>query len=295
MFAQIQTVQTAENNKNEYINNFTEKDKIYILSFIDFLSQVSFDEIGLNKKQSDSLINELKETIEYEKIKESLSTREYFWNNRKISSKDRFYLKDLVRYLKDALNQIKKGRKDMLITANIRSGKSVIPAIFKVTWGLFSLIKNIVTTWINPIDMGLAPIAIPNSIKNIISGSVEIHNLTKKEYDINSEVVQDAIKYIESRINQIDYMIQEVLKRDSWDDEDLKFQDEMLSQIRIWILEFNKMVRDIADIKEYEKTLLDNYAYFIEMVILDNYRNNGSSSKSAWTYDPILGDWYDPY
>ncbi|WP_416755307.1 hypothetical protein ACM0K4_03140 [Mycoplasma sp. VS42A] len=183
----------------------------------------------------------------------------------------------------------------MLITANIRSGKSVIPAIVKVTWGLFSLIKNIVTICIDPVDMSLAPIVIPSSIKKIISGSAEIYNLTKKEYDINSEVVQDAIKYIELRIDQIDYMIQEVLKRDSWDEEDLKFQDEMLSQIRIWILEFNKMVREIADIKEYEKTLLDNYAYFIEMVILDNYRNNSSSSKSAWTYDPILGDWYDPY
>ncbi|WP_416755308.1 hypothetical protein ACM0K4_03145 [Mycoplasma sp. VS42A] len=111
MLAQIQTVQTTENHKNEYIDNLTEEDKIYILSFVDFLSQVSFDEIGLNKRQSDTLINELKETIEYEKIKESLSTRVYFWNNRKISSKDRFYLKDLVRYLKDALNRIKKRQK----------------------------------------------------------------------------------------------------------------------------------------------------------------------------------------
>ncbi|MHA3838952.1 hypothetical protein ACX1NB_00040 [Mycoplasma sp. HF14] len=95
---------------------------------------------------------------------------------------------------------------------------------------------------------------------------------------------------IEDKVDEMDKMI----KKNSKDFENRIFQADALEQIKIWISKFNEMVKDITGIK-YQKTLLDNYIYFIDILIWDNYHYNSSSAKSSSLYNPILGDWYDPY
>ncbi|MHA3795898.1 hypothetical protein [Mycoplasma sp. VS30B] len=290
---QLQQEYTSS-EQNDAFNNLNEEDKIQILLFVDFLSQVNLEAIGIKNEQKNQLILDLKNELEYEEMKKSLETRKYFYQARSINKRDQFYIQDLTRYLRDAIKHLKKGRKDMLITGSIYPGKSLIPGIGKVVIGLFSLIKSICTIALNPMEIGLSPITIPNNIKNIVEGSIDIHKLTQKEYDVYSDIVQEAIKYIEDKVDEMDKMIEKMLKKNSKDFEDRIFQADALEQIKIWISKFNEMVKDITGIK-YQKTLLDNYIYFIDILIWDNYHYNSSSAKSSSLYNPILGDWYDPY
>ncbi|MHA0272688.1 hypothetical protein ACXYFN_01480 [Mycoplasma sp. 48589B] len=294
MITPVQYQEIQQNSEINALNLLAEEDKIEILLFIDFLSHLSLEEICINDANRETLVSQLKETVKYEKIKKSLETRRYFWSSRAIEKKDIFYLKHLPRYLRDALTRIKNGRKDMLITHNTHPGKSMIPAIFNIVMGIFSLARKSVSVFFGDIEGIIsAPVTVPLSIKKIVTNSMEIDQLRKKQYDINSNDVKEAIEFIQDRVDDIEKMINKIIEKNTENDDDIDFQNEAFGLIKSWIIEFNIMVKQIVGLKFYERTLLDNYTDFLGHLINRNMID--PSRRSAWLYNPVIGDYYDPY
>ncbi|MFV8473757.1 hypothetical protein ACNQ2T_00345 [Mycoplasma sp. Z407A] len=282
-----------ENDKN-WTENYSEEEKIHLLLFVDLLKKLNLRELGIDNETKEKFLKNLDNILGYEILKTSLKTRQYFWSTRSMDKKEQFYLKDLIRYLKDAISRLEKGRKDMLITNNQYPSKSIIPSVGKIVWGIFSFIRKIAgVITLDPSAIATS-ITVPLNVKNIIEGSVEIQELTKKQFDLDSQVVKDGIEYIKNNINAIEKCIYEAIDHNSGTLSDNNIQEKMLHEINRWIYEFNIIIKDITDIPLYETTLLDNYQTFIYEVIL-NQNSSCTGTCSAWIYNPIIGDYYDPY
>ncbi|MFV8474134.1 hypothetical protein ACNQ2T_02345 [Mycoplasma sp. Z407A] len=295
----IQNEKSMINEKN--ISDLTEDEKIKILLLCDFLSKIDKRELNLTEKQFANLIKEIKNKVNYNLVKKSLHTRKYYYAGRALEKSDIQFLGQLLDMLNRYFFEVYGG--NGLIQED--NSKNLFDSTVAFVLSFISTVGAIIG---DIASLGTISIFTTLSIGSLILSTKDIIKqveLAQKSGQIieNTPAKKRIMSRIKAKGNELGTIYKKILNNDSKTVEQLKAQNEALEEL----YDFLRNTQEMLKFSNMSTKKIDGYFKFLEACIKNNMDYIGvlegwkspeelqDNNCSAWIYNPILGEMYDPY
>ncbi|MFV8476853.1 hypothetical protein ACNQ2I_00160 [Mycoplasma sp. Z355B] len=295
----IQNEKSMINEKN--ISDLTEDEKIKILLLCDFLSKIDKRELNLTEKQFANLIKEIKNKVNYNLVKKSLHTRKYYYAGRALEKSDIQFLGQLLDMLNRYFFEVYGG--NGLIQED--NSKNLFDSTVAFVLSFISTVGAIIG---DIASLGTISIFTTLSIGSLILSTKDIIKqveLAQKSGQIieNTPAKKRIMSRIKTKGNELGTIYKKILNNDSKTVEQLKAQNEALEEL----YDFLRNTQEMLKFSNMSTKKIDGYFKFLETCIKNNTDYIGvlegwkspeelqDNNGSAWIYNPILGEMYDPY
>ncbi|SJZ48080.1 hypothetical protein [Mycoplasmopsis verecunda] len=311
----------SDNVNNIKDFEYSKELNIFLLQLVDIFNNdnYSFKNSGQNEKLH-QLYEDLYKSFNIDDVKKNLPYNILNHKTKAINGRDKSFLRKLIYYIEDALWYIERGRFDMLIMYNKNFPESQgypndIALSFQLIWGLFRVLKPIITFRPTPdyvAETILGSYGVYKGIKSINNTINTLKEKHKQKFDITSDMVKELASSIRKLIPYLKEKIEDVLKHNKLSIQDIEYQNEFFLLLRSQLMTLSTIIKNLPNNPFTFENMLDRYAKFLDILIdaneakkpLDYDTEIEPSSKmtrwdkenhTAWYYNPIVGDYYDPY